>query len=381
MCAGTNFRSCAVIPAAVWPGSPRRTTAASRSLAPGRSPAAGSTAATAPSTPAIRVRAFHVAEFDAVAADLDPVVGAADELDQAVGQVAHQIAGAVPGSTVMLDEPFGRQIRPAAVAAGDATAGHPELAGHPVGTVGPVAGHHSAGVVGQRTAQWHRHPGRRDVAGLADGVVGRGFGGPAQSGEPDRGCQCPPRRTSSGRTQSPPVGITRTESSCPAATSASISSQPGMKRSTLTLCRRISSAQLSGLRRCSSSTTTIEPPARRVPKMSSTDRSHSRVDSARQRAAGPSQKWGVDEFDGVHRRRVGDLDGLGFTRRPGGRQDVGHLRGIDCGGRGFADPGRSVRSVSATVLDGTGNAGFLRPADQATPHTRGDQDPPARSAG
>lgn len=98
-------------------------------------------------------------------------------------------------------------------------------------------------------------------------------------------------RTTSGRTQSPPVGTTRTEDSRPRPTSTSISSHPGMKCSTVTRWVSISRAHASGSRRCASSTTTMAPPVRNVTNTSITEMSPSRVDRARHRSAGPISKW------------------------------------------------------------------------------------------
>ena len=103
---------------------------------------------------------------------------------------------------------------------------------------------------------------------------------------------------------------------------------PGRKFRTVTPCSWIWRAQWSGSRRCSSSTTTIAPPAARVAKTSSTDRSHSRVDQRQAPVGRPDVEVAVEELDGVHRRVVGDLDALGFPGRAGGEQHVGQLIGI-----------------------------------------------------
>ena len=97
-------------------------------------------------------------------------------------------------------------------------------------------------------------------------------------------------RTISGRTLSPPASTTRSDDRSPG-TSTSISSQPGRKLTTDTRCSEMSRAQLSGSRRCSSSTTTTAPPARSVPNTSGTDMSDSRCDSASARSFGPMPKW------------------------------------------------------------------------------------------
>lgn len=168
-------------------------------------------------------RGLDLAELDAVPADLDAVVGAADEFEGAVGPVADQIAGAIPDSAVVFDEAFGGEIGASAVAARDTAAGHPVLAGHPVGTVGAGVVDDAAGVVGQRDAEGQRRPvvGYR-LGHLENAVVHRGFGRTPESREAHAGASTRSRRTTSGRTQSPPVGTTRTEDSRPRPTSTSI---------------------------------------------------------------------------------------------------------------------------------------------------------------
>ena len=90
---------------------------------------------------------------------------------------------------------------------------------------------------------------------------------------------------------------------------------------------------------------------------------------------------GVHEFDGVHRRSVGDLDALGCPGRPGGEQNVGQFVGIDCGGLGFS----RIRQAGP---DGVGHRQRrhrlrqrLRAAHQTQPHPGGLQDPPGPVAG
>lgn len=60
-------------------------------------------------------RGFDLTELDAVPADLDPVIGAADEFQDAARPVAGQITGAIPGPTVMLDESLNGQVGPSPV--------------------------------------------------------------------------------------------------------------------------------------------------------------------------------------------------------------------------------------------------------------------------
>ena len=135
-------------------------------------------------------RGLDLADFDAVAADFDAVVGASDELQGAVRPVPGQIAGAVPGPAVVLDETLGGEIRTSAVAPRDAASGNPQLAGDPVGAVAAHVVDHPAGIVGQRHAERQRGPVRRQLVELADlenRVVHCGFGRTTQTGEAQRG--------------------------------------------------------------------------------------------------------------------------------------------------------------------------------------------------
>lgn len=132
-------------------------------------------------------RGFDLAEFDAVPADLDAVIGTADELQGAVVPVAGQITGAIPGAAVMLDEALRGQLGTATVTPGDSATGHPQLTGHPIGAVVAAVGHYPAGVVGKRDAVWHRGPVRWQIGRVLDlenGCVDRGFGGSTQPREP-----------------------------------------------------------------------------------------------------------------------------------------------------------------------------------------------------
>ena len=106
-------------------------------------------------------RRLDFADFDAVAADLDAVVGTSDEFQDAVRPVSGQVAGAVPGLAVMLDETLGGQIRASAVTPRDAPPGNPQLTGHPVGAVTAPVVHHPADVVAQRCAERQRGQLRR----------------------------------------------------------------------------------------------------------------------------------------------------------------------------------------------------------------------------
>ena len=78
-----------------------------------------------------RDRGGDLTEFDAEAADLDLFVGAADELDVAVGVAPGQIAGAVhpaAGGERVGDEALGGQRRPAVVAVRDMRSADVDLA-------------------------------------------------------------------------------------------------------------------------------------------------------------------------------------------------------------------------------------------------------------
>ena len=77
---------------------------------------------------------LDLAELDAVAAHLHLVVEAAAELQLAVGQQRHEVAGAVhPGAAGrrQVDEALGGQLRAVEVAAHDAVAADQQLAGRP----------------------------------------------------------------------------------------------------------------------------------------------------------------------------------------------------------------------------------------------------------
>ncbi len=120
---------------------------------------------------------LDLAEFDAEAADLDLVVGAAEELDQAVGAAARQVARAVhagAGGTVRVGrEPLGGEHRTAQVAAGVLDAREVQLAGH--------AGRHrpQPGVQDVRPGVVERaaHHGGRAVGDPGDEGVHRELGG------------------------------------------------------------------------------------------------------------------------------------------------------------------------------------------------------------
>src|SRR5690606_22971435 len=84
---------------------------------------------------AVAQRGLDLVELDAIAADLDLVVGPAEELDVAVGAEAAEVAGAVEAGPGLLaegvgDEALGGELGTVEVAASDAVAGDVEFAGH-----------------------------------------------------------------------------------------------------------------------------------------------------------------------------------------------------------------------------------------------------------
>ena len=114
--------------------------------------------------------ALDLAELDAQAPELHLVVHAAVVLDLAVGADAGEVARAVGGHAHEAHEAFGRQVRPAHVAAPHALAQDRELAGGADGlqAAGPVDGGHVD--VGVRDADG-------DVAGAVHHLHGAGDGG------------------------------------------------------------------------------------------------------------------------------------------------------------------------------------------------------------
>ena len=79
-------------------------------------------------------RRLDLAEFDAVAADLDLIVDPAEEVQTAVGAPGRQVAGAVEpgaGRTVGVgDEALGGEPRPAQIASADTGPADVQFTGH-----------------------------------------------------------------------------------------------------------------------------------------------------------------------------------------------------------------------------------------------------------
>ncbi len=132
-------------------------------------------------------RRLHVTEFDSVPADLDTVVDAAHKLQRPVGLVSSEVAGAIPGRAVVLDESLGGEIAVAAVSAGDASAADPQFPRYPIRAVAAVRVDDPARVVGQRHAIRHGRPVLGHLGNLADGAVDGGLGGAAQSSDAQSG--------------------------------------------------------------------------------------------------------------------------------------------------------------------------------------------------
>ncbi len=101
-------------------------------------------------------RGLDLAEFDAVAADLDLAVDPAEVFEGAVGELARQVAGAVePGAgraERVRDEALRREVGAALVAAGQPDAAEVQLAGNTLGHRVPVAVQDVGVGVGQRDA-------------------------------------------------------------------------------------------------------------------------------------------------------------------------------------------------------------------------------------
>src|SRR5690606_3264258 len=100
---------------------------------------------------------FDLSEFDAVAADLDLGVGAAEVLQPASGGPAGEVAGAVqtaagPVAEVVGDEAFGGQRGPPDISSCDSGSGDVDLAGDAYRAGPAVRVEHVDAQVGQGTA-------------------------------------------------------------------------------------------------------------------------------------------------------------------------------------------------------------------------------------
>ncbi len=134
-------------------------------------------------------RGLDLTQLDAVTADLDLRVLAAEELDVAVRQVAAEVAGAVEALARprMRDEARRRLFRIAPVALGEADAADVELPRHPGGPRPKVGVEHVEGLVRQRPAVGNAAGSRGQVA-LGDGMVDRpdrALGGAAEAHQLD----------------------------------------------------------------------------------------------------------------------------------------------------------------------------------------------------
>ena len=149
---------------------------------------------------------LDLAELDAVAADLDLVVGTAGELDVARRVDPHDVAGGVDAAHAgTVDEPLGGQLGPVVVAAGDALAADVQLAEGADRQPPAVGVEHEDRRVGDRRAD------RDGAVGLAVELVGqrpdRRLGRPVHvreaAGQQGRGARrraptAAPRRRASG---------------------------------------------------------------------------------------------------------------------------------------------------------------------------------------
>ncbi len=126
---------------------------------------------------------LDLAQFDAVAADLDLVVLPAEEFEGAVGEMAGVVAGAVeapPGGGVGREAPRGL-FGVAPVAAGDSGAADVELAGDPVGPGAQVLVEHGEALVGQGGAVRNAAPAGVHPADLVPDRPDRALGGAAEA--------------------------------------------------------------------------------------------------------------------------------------------------------------------------------------------------------
>ncbi|EHM24983.1 hypothetical protein SPW_6618 [Streptomyces sp. W007] len=124
-------------------------------------------------------RGGHLSGFDAVAADLHLVVGAADDLQDAVGAQPGEVAGAVHAAAGRAagggGEAFGGLSRAAQVALGQSVAREVELAGHSCGQRDQAPAEYQGAGVPQRCADVRSLDVRRveGAGGGPDGGLGR----------------------------------------------------------------------------------------------------------------------------------------------------------------------------------------------------------------
>ena len=81
-------------------------------------------------------RGIDLGELDPIAADLDLVVGASEEVEVSVGTDLHRVSGAIQAASVgerIRDKPLGRQIGPSEVSACQSRAADVQLARYPGG--------------------------------------------------------------------------------------------------------------------------------------------------------------------------------------------------------------------------------------------------------
>ena len=290
-------------------------------------------------------RRLDLAEFDPVAADLDPVIGPADEFACPVRPEAGQITGAIPGDAVVVDESLGGQVRPAPIAAGDPAPADPQLADHPVRAVRAAGGDNAASVVRQGFSERYRGPVGRYVGDFADRVVDRGLGGAAQAGEPHlRGAltQLPGHRGS----DPVPAGRDhphRRERAGHVEQHRQPAGQEVQHRDPVGVDEPDPMVWVAAM-------LLVDDDDRTAGGQGGEDVQHRDVAFQRgQRQAsvvGTDPEMPGDELDGVHRGVVGDLDALGLTGRAGGEQHVGQSVGIAGDRRQFS---------SAAACDRIGN--------------------------
>ena len=277
-------------------------------------------------------RGLDVAELDAIAADLDPVVGPADELQRAVRPVPGEIAGAVPRAAQVADEPVGSQIRTPTVATRDAAPGDPQFTRHPVGTIGAQRIHHAARVVRERSPVRHGGPWSRRIAGLVQRGVHSGFGGTAQPGEAHPGRL---GLKASHHRGAHPVPAGR---HCPHRLQPSIADfhqhfQPARQE---VQHGDAVGVDLLGPVVGITALVLVDDDDRAAGGQGAEHVAHRQVafqvDQRQASVGGPNPEVAVEEFDGVHGGVVGDLYTFGLAGRTRGEQHVGQSVGIGWGG-------------------------------------------------